>query len=185
LGLEALAAKQYFGVFNGMLKARAETAEGWRFDFTGRNRRPPRDPINSLLSYAYALLAKDLTVTALAVGLDPFLGFFHRPRYGRPSLALDLMEEYRPIVADSVVLTAVNTGVISSGDFIRRGPAVTLKPEARNRFLRAYESRLDTLVTHPIFRYRVSYRRILEVQVRLLGRALLGELPEYPAFTTR
>jgi len=185
LGLEAMAAKLYFGTFNGMLKARAEAADGWRFDFNGRNRRPPRDPINALLSYAYSLLAKDLTVTALAVGLDPFLGFFHRPRYGRPSLALDLMEEYRPIIADSVVLTAVNTGIVTAGDFIQRGPAVMLKPEARNRFLRTYESRLDALVTHPIFGYRISYRRVLEVQVRLLGRALTGEIPGYPAFTTR
>ena len=185
LGVEAMAAKHYFSAFDGLLKRRGEAADGWRFDFHGRNRRPPRDPVNALLSYAYALLAKELTVTALAVGFDPFLGFFHRPRYGRPSLALDLMEEFRPLVADSTVLNVINNGVLVAADFIRRGPAVAMKPEARAKFLRAYESRLETLVTHPVFGYRISYRRILEVQVRLLGRALAGEIPEYPAFTTR
>lgn len=184
-GIEALAAKQYFSTFNGMLKGRAEPAGEWGFDFNGRNRRPPKDPINALLSYAYALLAKELTVTALLVGLDPFLGFFHQPRYGRPSLALDLMEEFRPLVADSVVLNVVNNGVVTAADFIRRGPACALTPEGRKRFLRAYEARLDALITHPIFGYRISYRRVLTVQMRLLGRALTGEIPEYPGFVTR
>jgi CRISPR-associated protein Cas1 len=185
LGVEAMAAKHYFSVFNGLLKGRPAQAAEWAFDFNGRNRRPPRDPINALLSYAYALLAKEFTVTALAVGFDPFLGFYHRPRYGRPSLALDLMEEFRPLVADSVVLAVVNNGVIRAEDFVRRGPAVALTPEARKRFLHAYEGRLEALITHPIFGYRISYRRVLEVQTRLLGRTLTGELAEYPAFTTR
>lgn len=185
LGVEAMAAKQYFSVFNGLLKGRPAEAAEWAFDFNGRNRRPPRDPINALLSYAYSLLAKEFTVTALAVGFDPFLGFYHRPRYGRPSLALDLMEEFRPLVADSVVLAVVNNGIIRADDFVRRGPAVALTPEARKRFLQAYENRLETLITHPVFGYRISYRRVFEVQTRLLGRTLTGELAEYPAFTTR
>jgi len=211
LGVEALAAKLYFSAFDGMLKvagrtprhapgeagassppARADAhhdgalgAGEWAFDFNGRNRRPPRDPVNALLSYTYTLLAKEFTVTALAVGLDPFIGFYHRPRYGRPSLALDLMEEFRPLVADSVVISVINTGVVTPADFVRRGPAASLTPEGRKKFLRAYEARLDTLITHPIFGYRISYRRVLEVQVRLLGRVLTGELAEYPAFTTR
>ena len=155
------------------------------FDFETRNRRPPTDPVNALLSYAYSLLAKDLTVICWAVGLDPFLGFFHRPRYGRPALALDLEEEFRPLVADSTVITAINTGVVSPGDFVRRGPAVALSPEGRKRFLLAYERRLDSLVTHPTFEYRISYRRVMEVQARLLGRCLIGEIPRYAAFTTR
>jgi CRISPR-associated protein Cas1 len=184
LGVEALAAKQYFSVFDGMLKRKPEGGE-WRFDFNGRNRRPPRDPVNALLSYGYALLAKELTVTALAVGFDPFLGFYHQPRYGRPSLALDLMEEFRPLIADSVALNVINNGILTPGDFIRRGPACALTPEGRKKYLRAYEARLDALITHPIFGYRISYRRVLEVQVRLLGRALTGEIPEYPAFVTR
>jgi CRISPR-associated protein Cas1 len=184
-GVEALAAKQYFSTLNGMLKGRAGVKTAWTFDFNGRNRRPPRDPVNALLSYAYALLAKELAVTALIVGFDPMLGFFHQPRYGRPSLALDVMEEFRPLVADSVVLNVINTGIVTPDDFIQRGPAVALNPEARKKFLRAYEARLDTLITHPIFGYKISYRRVLEVQLRLLGRTLSRELPEYPAFLTR
>ncbi len=185
LGVEALAAKLYFGSFNGMIKVRATGANGWAFDFVHRNRRPPRDPVNALLSYAYALLAKEFTVTALLVGFDPYLGFFHRPRYGRPSLALDLMEEFRPLVADSIVLNVINNGILTPDDFVRRGPAAAMTDTGRKKFLRAYEARLDTLITHPIFGYKISYRRVLEVQVRLLGRVLLGEVPEYPAFTTR
>lgn len=186
LGIEGMAAKMYFSAFEGMLKASKSGSESeWRFDFTGRNRRPPLDPVNAMLSYAYSLLAKDLAVTALAVGFDPLLGFYHRPRYGRPALALDLMEELRPIVADSVVLWVVNNGVLSPGDFVRRGPAAAMRPAARRKFIDAYEKRLDSLVTHPVFGYRISYRRVLEVQARLLGRVLLGEIAEYPAFRTR
>ena len=187
LGIEGMAAKAYFSLFDGMLKVRNDKSDAgeWAFDFNGRNRRPPLDPINAMLSYAYSLLAKDMAVTALAVGFDPFMGFYHQPRYGRPALALDLMEEFRPIVADSVVLWVVNNGVVTPGDFIRRGPAVALKPDARRKFIQAYERRLDSLVTHPIFGYRISYRRVLDVQTRLVGRVLSGELAAYPAFRTR
>lgn len=122
---------------------------------------------------------------ALAVGFDPFLGFYHQLRYGRPALALDIMEEFRPIIADSVVLAVVNNAIIAPGDFLRRGPAVALKPIARKKFIQAYERRLDSLVTHPVFGYRISYRRVLEVQFRLLARLLAGEIPAYPPFRTR
>jgi CRISPR-associated protein Cas1 len=155
------------------------------FDFDGRNRRPPRDPVNALLSLAYALLTKDLAFVTAAVGLDPYLGFYHQPRYGRPALALDLMEEFRPLVADSVVLSAVNTGIVRPADFVRRGGAAALTPSGRARFLRAYERRMDELITPPVFGYRISYRRVLEVQVRLFARYLAGEIAEYPAFATR
>ncbi|MBI5482121.1 MAG: CRISPR-associated endonuclease Cas1 [Deltaproteobacteria bacterium] len=184
LGLEGTAARIYFSSFGQMLRPPAERP-GLDFDFSGRNRRPPRDPVNALLSFAYALLTKDFTVTLLAVGFDPFLGFYHRPRYGRPALALDLMEEFRPLIADSVVLSAVNTGVVKPADFVRRGAAPALAPAGRTRFLEAYERRMDELVTHPVFGYRVSYRRVLEVQARLLGRFLAGEIDEYPGFCTR
>ena len=187
LSVEGQAARLYFGAFIGMLKPRVteDSSQQWAFDFNGRNRRPPRDPLNALLSYAYSLLAKDLSVLAQVVGFDPYLGFYHQPRYGRPSLALDVMEEFRPLIADSVVLTVVNTGVLTPADFIRRGPAAALTEPARKKFIRAYENRMDTLITHPVFGYRVSYRRVLEVQLRLLGRVLNGEIPDYPAFTTR
>ncbi len=155
------------------------------FDFINRNRRPPRDAVNALLSLAYSVLAKDLAITCLAVGFDPYLGFYHQPRFGRPALALDLMEPFRPLIADSAVLTAINNRMVTPGDFLRAGPAVVLKPEGRKAFFRAYEQRMDTLVTHPLFGYRVSYRRMLEIQTRLLARLLTREIPRYHPFVTR
>jgi CRISPR-associated protein Cas1 len=192
LGLEGSAARVYFSEFAGMLKSdeggdtehRGSAAE-FSFDFTQRNRRPPRDPVNALLSLAYSILAKDLTITCYALGFDPYWGFYHQPRFGRPALALDLMEPFRPLIADSVVLTAINTRMVTSADFIRSGPSVALKPSGRRGFFRAYELRMDTLVTHPMFEYRVSYRRLLEIQARLLARFLSGEIDEYPVFITR
>jgi CRISPR-associated protein Cas1 len=141
--------------------------------------------VNALLSFAYALLTKDLTITLSAVGLDPLLGFYHQPRFGRPALALDLMEELRPLVADSVVLGAINTGVVTPDDFLSATGSVALRPAARKKFVLAYERRMDQLVTHPVFGYRISYRRVLEVQARLLSRVLLGEIDGYPSFRTR
>lgn len=183
LGLEGTAARAYFSEFTGMLKP--EDGEIGVFDLDGRNRRPPRDPINALLSFSYSLLAKDFALTLGAVGLDPLLGFYHQPRFGRPALALDMMEEFRPLVADSVVIGVVNNGVIRGSDFVRSPAGTALKPAARRRLILAYERRMDQLTTHPTFGYRISYRRVLEVQARLLGRVLLGELKEYPAFRTR
>ena len=203
LGIEGNAARVYFQHFSGMIKlddaadeavaAEAElpingkaAANGaFTFDFLNRNRRPPRDPINALLSLAYSMLSKDLTIVCHAVGFDPFLGFYHQPRFGWAALALDLMEPFRPLIADSAVLTAINTRMITLRDFIRIGPAVALKPDGRKAFFRAYEQRMDTLVTHPLFGYRVNYRRVLEIQARLLARVLTGEIGAYPVFTTR
>ncbi|MCX5746575.1 MAG: CRISPR-associated endonuclease Cas1 [Proteobacteria bacterium] len=184
LGIEGTAARLYFEAFSGMIRPPAESAR-MAFDFDGRNRRPPRDPINALLSFGYAILAKDVAVALISVGFDPYLGFYHQPRYGRLALALDVMEEFRPLIVDSVVLSAVNTGVVKASDFIRRGGAVSLTSTGRTAFLRAYERRMDELATHPVFGYRISYRRIIEVQIRLLARHLSGELAEYPPFATR
>lgn len=181
LGIEGAAARCYFGAFGGMLKMPLQEA----FDLDGRNRRPPRDPTNALLSFAYSLLTKDVSLAIATSGLDPLLGFFHQPRFGRPALALDLMEEFRPLIADSVVIASVNTGVVSPRDFLRVPGSCALTIDGRKRFIQAYERRMDQLVTHPIFGYRVSYRRVLEVQARLLGRFLLGEIDDYPAFRTR
>jgi CRISPR-associated protein Cas1 len=187
LGIEGTGARLYFEHFSGMLKTGEEGSdpEGFRFDFVHRNRRPPRDPVNALLSFAYSLLAKDLTIMCAAIGFDPFIGFFHQPRFGRPALALDLMEGFRPLIADSTVLSAVNTRMVTGDDFIRVGPAVALTAKGRKAFLRAYEQRMDTLVTHPLFGYRINYRRVLEVQARLLARVVTGELHTYPGFETR
>lgn len=187
LGIEGTAARLYFDAYGAMLKPPKEAGEAaaLTFDFDGRNRRPPRDPVNALLSLGYALLAKDLTIALQAIGFDPYLGFYHQPRYGRPALALDLMEEFRPLIVDSVVLSAINTGAVMVSDFLRRGGAVTLTPAGRGKFLRAYERRMDEEISHPIFGYRISYKRTLEVQIRLLARFLTGEIDEYPAFATR
>lgn len=200
LGIEGNAARHYFQNFSGMLRTGEGEGSGgerevgsvgecgageFRLDFTKRNRRPPRDPVNALLSLAYSVLAKDLTIVCHAVGFDPFLGFYHQPRFGRAALPLDLMEPFRPLIADSAVLTAINTRMVTSSDFVRAGDSVALKPEGRKAFFRAYEQRMDMLVTHPLFGYRVNYRRMLEIQARLLARVLCGELFEYPVFTTR
>jgi CRISP-associated protein Cas1 len=181
LGLEGTAARRYFSEFSGMLKLDSPEP----FDFEGRNRRPPRDPINALLSFCYSLLTKELAIAVRAVGLDGMLGFYHQPHFGRPSLALDLMEEFRPILADSTVISALNNGVIQSQDFVRAAGSVALTQAARKRLILAFERRMDQLVTHPVFDYRISYRRILEVQARLLTRVLLGELKDYPEFRIR
>jgi len=194
LGVEGAAAAVYFGEFGGMLKADDDDLPGLetpasapvlQFDFRGRNRRPPTDPVNALLSFAYSLLAKDCTVALLAVGFDPWMGFYHQPRPGRPALALDLMEEFRPLIAESSVLTAINNHMISPADFVRAGAAVNLSPAGRKKFLHAYEQRMNHLIIHPIFDYKVSYRRALELQARLLARVLEGEIPHYTPFLTR
>jgi CRISP-associated protein Cas1 len=183
LGLEGTAARCYFGAFTGMLKG--EVGLSGTFDLDGRNRRPPKDPINALLSFVYSLLTKDFALTLSAVGLDPLLGFYHQPRFGRPALALDLMEEFRPLVADSVVIGAINGGSVGPEDFQSHPSGVAMRPAARRRLLLGYERRMEQLISHPVFGYRISYRRVLEVQARLLARCLLGEIDEYPAFRTR
>jgi CRISPR-associated protein Cas1 len=188
LGIEGNAARIYFGELAGMIKTEEDDSaavEQFRFDFAGRNRRPPRDAVNALLSLAYSLLSKDLTIACYAVGFDPYLGFYHQPRFGRPALALDLMEPFRPLIADSAVLSAINTRMVTPRDFVQAGPGVALTANGRKAFFRAYELRMDTLVTHPLFEYRVSYRRLLEIQARLLARVLEGEIAEYPVFVTR
>jgi CRISPR-associated protein Cas1 len=181
LGLEGNAAALYFEQFDSMLKQR----EDWKFDWRGRNRRPPRDPVNALLSLGYSMLAKELTGVCHAVGLDPFLGFLHQPRYGRPALALDLMEEFRPLVADSVAISLVNRGELGPEDFIKSANGTFLNDAGRKRFWEAWFRRLDTEVSHPEFEYKMAYRRMLEVQARQLWRFVRGEAAAYHGFTTR
>lgn len=181
LGLEGTAARVYFQHFSGAFSQR----NLGRFDFERRNRRPPTDPVNALLSFAYALLLKDIVIAVTTAGLDPLLGVYHQPRFGRPALALDLMEEFRPIIADSVVLTAINTNVVGPTDFVTLASACNLTDSARKRIVETYERRMDQTVIHPVFGYSVSYRRVLELQARLLSRVLMGELDAYPAFVTR
>lgn len=183
LGVEGSAAAAYFGTFGQLLKR--DNAQGFNFNFTQRNRRPPADPVNALLSYAYSLLSRAWTVALVTTGFDPYRGFYHQPRYGRPALALDMMEPFRPLIADSCVIQAINNGEVRPTDFIG-GPGRTNLTEAgRKRFIATFERRMSHEVTHPLFGYKLSYRRLLEMQARLLGRFLLGELTDYPNFTTR
>lgn len=180
-GIEGSAAALYFEHFGTMLKGTAFE----NFDFQGRNRRPPKDPVNALLSQGYSILAKELTGICHAVGLDPFLGFMHQPRYGRPALALDLMEEFRPLIADSVAISLLNRRELDVGDFSRTTRGTFMGDEARKQFWRAWFRRLDTEVTHPQFGYKMSYRRMLDVQTRQFWRYCRGEATDYHAFITR
>ena len=183
LGIEGEAAARYFRLFDAMF---ADTAKDFpAFAFDKRTRRPPADPVNAMLSLGYALLTRTWLNTLAAVGFDPYLGFYHRPRFGRPALALDMMEPYRAILSDSTLIQAVNNGEVKPDGFVAAGPAVSLKPHARRAFISAYERRLDQEVTHPVFGYRVSMRRLLEVQARLLGRFLSGEIDAYPHYLVR
>ena len=184
LGIEGEAAAVYFACFENML------TEGGKedvpaFAFAKRNRRPPTDPVNSMLSLAYALLTRVFTTAISATGLDPYMGLYHRPRHGRPALALDLMEPFRPIVADSCVIQAINNGEVKPGDFVFNGPACSLKTNGRKAFIAAFDRRLEQETTHPLFGYRVSMRRLIEVQARLFARHLQGEIVPYPHYLPR
>jgi CRISPR-associated protein Cas1 len=182
LGTEGQAAALYFSQFGRMLKA---FAPGREFDFKTRNRRPPRDPVNALLSFAYAMLLKDCFSALCTVGFDPYFGFFHVSRHGKPSLALDLMEEFRAVIADSVVLTLINNESLHPKDFLMWREACQLTEDGRKRFFQAYEQRKATVVTHPVFGYKMAYGRMLEVQARMLSAYVRGDIPEYKGFMVR
>lgn len=182
-GIEGYAGRIYFQAFAAMLR---DDLPFHATDlFLGRNRRPPRDPVNALLSFAYSLLVKDVTVQAQAVGFDPYCGFYHRQRFGRPGLGLDMAEEFRPLIGDSVVVTALNNREVTPDHLRRQGTGWMLTDEGRRAFLRVYERRLEHEVRHPHFAYRLTYRRLIDLQLRFLGATLLGELPRYEGFTTR
>jgi CRISPR-associated protein Cas1 len=182
LGFEGTLASNYFEQFSNMLHPRDFDAN-WSFE--NRNRRPPKDPVNAMLSFGYALLVKECTSALLAEGLDPWWGFYHQPRHGKPALALDLMEEFRPIIVDSAVLTAINTGMVASKDFIGSQAGCVMKPSARKSLIQAYEARMDQLMTHPLFDYRCSWRAIVRMQARLISRWLRGDIPRYTGMITR
>lgn len=183
LGIEGEAAARYFRLFPTMF---GEAARGFpEFAFDRRTRRPPTDPVNAMLSLGYSLLSRTWLTALSAVGFDPYLGLYHKPRFGRPALALDLMEPFRSVLADSTVIQVVNNGEVKPEGFIAAGTAVNLKTHARRAFIAAYERRLDHEVIHPVFGYRVSIRRLLEVQARLLARYLSGEIDDYPHYLIR
>jgi len=171
LGIEGNGSAAYFRVFGKLLLS--------SFTFTQRRRRPPTDPVNAMLSLAYTLLLHQVSAAVQIVGFDPYLGFLHQPRHGRPALALDLMEEFRPIVADSVVLNIVNHRILTERDFQEELGVVHLKAEARKTFYAKFEDRLQEELQHPHFGYRTSYQRCIELQARLLGKWITGEIPRY------
>lgn len=191
LGVEGAGAAVYFRAFSDLLtppksKNTASTSGGIdAFQFDARNRRPPKDPVNAMLSLAYAMLTRHITISLSSIGFDPYRGFFHAPRYGRPALALDIMEPFRPIIADSTVLSVVNTGEVSADDFVTGTTGTALTSSGRKKFVGAFERRLAQETTHPLFGYRLSMRRLILVQTRLLSRHLLGELPTYPHYLPR
>ena len=179
MGVEGRGAALYFGVFKRLFKG------DWLFE--KRVRRPPTDPLNVLLSFGYTLLGHAVESAVLTVGLDPYLGLLHTTAYGRPSLALDLIEEFRHIVVDSVVLRACNQGLIAPDNFaLQDDPQrpVLLDDEGRKRFLREWETRLETTFQHPLTREQVTYRRCFEIQAREMARAL-REGETYRPFTVR
>ena len=177
-GLEGVGAAAYFGVFDHMLLNRKED-----FFFRGRSRRPPLDRVNAMLSFAYSLLAHDCARALESVGLDPYVGFLHRDRPGRESLALDLMEELRPCMADRFVLTLVNNRMVRPEDFqAQDSGAVLLTDEGRKKFLKAWQERKRDTLTHPYLNEKMSWGLIPYVQALLLARYLRGDLDAYPPF---
>ena len=174
-GLEGISANAYFQVFDTMVKENRET-----FIMNSRNRRPPRDPMNALLSFLYTLLLNDCVSAAEGVGLDPQMGFLHAIRPGRPSLGLDLMEELRSILADRLALTLINLKQITEKDFEKReGGAVYLNEGGRKTVVVAYQKRKQDEFTHPLLEEKVPFGLIPHVQARLLARHLRGDMEEY------
>lgn len=180
-GVEGRAARLYFGGFARLLRDRG----GEAFTMEGRNRRPPRDPVNAMLSFGYAIVARECAEVLRRVGFDPMRGFLHGMGWGRAALGLDLVEEMRVLIVDSTVLRLVAEKRVTAGDFHRELQAVTMKPGARRTFLQALDQRREEEITHPVFGYRVSYRRAIELQARVLARVLEGEAERYVALTTR
>lgn len=175
-GLEGAGSAAYFGCFNQLINSNS----GFSFQF--RNRRPPTDPVNSLLSFGYALLRHDIQSAINIVGFDPYLGYLHVERYGRPSLALDLMEEFRPIIVDAVVLSAINNKLLSCNDFTTEplSNAVSLTPEGLKIFLRLYEQKKQSKFKHPVLKRQCTYQESFEIQARLLAKYLMEETDKYP-----
>ena len=180
-GHEGQAGALYFRHFAGMLKG--ELAN--EFNANGRQRRPPPDPINACLSFAYSMLTHECVAALRLARLEPAIGAYHVSRPGRPAFALDLMEPFRPLIADSLAITAFNRGELGEGHFLRTAAGCALTPAGRTAFFSAYARRMDTEVTHPVYGYRLSYRRMLMLHARLISAWLLGEVPSLAFLTTR
>ncbi len=177
MGLEGAGGSFYFTGFGRLLNQ--------DLGFRRRVKRPPADPVNALLSYGYVLLMNKVASAIQVVGMDPYVGYLHSSQYGKPALALDLMEELRAIIVDSVVLTVVNNRILQERDFEEQMGTYRLTESGRRTFLIKFEERLNTEIEHPTFGYKATYSKCLELQVRLLAKALTGEIPAYPPFLVR
>ena len=183
-GYEGNAAAIYFKHFAGMFKEGvAEIAA--RFNANGRRRRPPPDPINAVLSFGYSMLTNECTAACRLASLEPTIGALHATRPGRPAMSLDLMEPFRPLIADSVAVSAFNRGELTEGHFLYTASGCALTDAGRKAFFAAYGRRMGVEVTHPVFEYRLSYRRMLMLHARLVAAWLLGEVPTLTFLTTR
>jgi CRISPR-associated protein Cas1 len=183
-GHEGNAAAIYFAHFAGMFKEGVKEMAG-RFDANGRQRRPPPDPINSIISFGYSVLTNECVAALRLASLEPTIGSLHATRPGRPAMALDLMEPFRPLIADSVAVSAINRGELTEGHFLDTASGCAMTDSGRKAFFSAYGRRMDTEVTHPVFEYRLSYRRMLMLHARLIAAWLLGEIPTLAFLTTR
>jgi CRISPR-associated protein Cas1 len=174
-GLEGAGSAAYFTHFGRLIR-------NGEFTFKTRNRRPPTDPVNALLSFGYALLLHDVQGAINIVGFDPYLGYLHTQRYGRPSLALDILEEFRPLVVDAMVLSALNRKALNPEDFSTESVshAVSLTDEGRRKFLRLYEQKKQSKFKHPVMGKQCTYQEAFEIQTRLLAKYLMGETNQYP-----
>lgn len=180
-GLEGEAARDYFNMFNALIVAQRND-----FQMNGRNRRPPTDNVNALLSFLYGMLSHDARSACEAAGLDPAVGFLHRDRPGRPGLALDLMEEFRPFLVDRVVLSLINRRQVAASGFIKQpAGAVTMSDDTRKAVLVAYQKRKQNVIMHPFLQERTTVGLLVHVQARLLSRRLRGELDGYPPFIAK
>ena len=177
-GIEGKAAEQYFSVFNDLILNQKDD-----FEFTTRNRRPPLDNINAVLSFAYTVLAGDCANALSSVGLDPYVGFMHSDRPGRTSLALDLMEELRPVLADRFILTLINTKAIQAIHFEQqKDNAVLLNGDGRKVFFNAWQNHKKEIITHPYLKEKIEWGLVPYVQALLLARTIRGDIDEYPPF---
>lgn len=179
MGLEGAGAAAYFAGYGALFNSE------WAGVFTGRHKRPPTDPINALLSYGYTLLTSQAVGAAYIVGFDPYIGCLHSTQYSKPALALDIIEMFRAPIVDSVVLTLLNNRMLRPDDFEETLGAWRMRDAARKLFLTRYEERLNETITHPVFKTKVTYRRCLELQMRLLARWMQGELRRFREFNSR
>ncbi|MEW6258987.1 MAG: CRISPR-associated endonuclease Cas1 [Thermodesulfobacteriota bacterium] len=180
-GHEGQAAAIYFRHFSGMFKGPLSV----EFDAHGRKRRPPPDPINTCLSLAYSMLTHECVAALRLARLEPSIGGFHVSKPGRPALALDLMEPFRPLIADSVAITCFNRGELTDGHFLRTASGCSLTDAGRRSFFNALGRRMDTEVTHPVFGYRLSYRRMIVLHARMIAAWFTGDIPSLAFLTTR